>query len=108
MEGVALARHRRPLSNALFGIRARVVAGNMPASRARDMASGLLIGAEFAAAGEECGDIVLVGAAPLCERYAKAAALFGIASCWRDPQALYCAALTQFLKARNEHASRSV
>jgi 2-dehydro-3-deoxygalactonokinase len=35
------------LSHALFQVRARVVAGDMPAASARDLASGVLIGAEW-------------------------------------------------------------
>lgn len=44
--GVAAAA-RSGLSNALFGCRAQVVAGRMPASDAREYLSGLLIGAEW-------------------------------------------------------------
>jgi len=100
--GVQQARSRAPLSNALFGVRARVVAGAMPASQARDFASGLLIGAEFVAAQDHQVDaqvvnsLALLGSPALLARYAKAAALFGIAVDTLDADALYIAALTRF------------
>jgi 2-dehydro-3-deoxygalactonokinase len=96
--GVQEARGRAPLSNALFGVRARVVAGAMPASQARDFASGLLIGAEFVAAHEHRveGALALLGSPALLARYARAAALFGIEVETLDADALYIAALTRF------------
>jgi 2-dehydro-3-deoxygalactonokinase len=96
--GVLEARERAPLSNALFGVRARVVSGAMPASQARDFASGLLIGAEFVAAEDQQveGALALLGSPALLARYARAAALFGIAVDTLDADALYIAALTCF------------
>lgn len=96
--GVLDARNRAPLSNALFGVRARVVAGAMPAAQARDFASGLLIGAEFVAARDHRveGALALLGSPALLARYARAAALFGIAVDTLDADALYVAALTRF------------
>ena len=96
--GVLEARARAPLSNALFGVRARVVAKAMPASQARDFASGLLIGAEFVAAQDHQveGAISLLGSPALLARYARAAALFNIGAETLDADALYIAALTRF------------
>ena len=48
--GLRQARLGEPLSNSLFRVRARVVAGAMPQAQAAGFVSGLLIGAEFAAA----------------------------------------------------------
>lgn len=104
-EGIEQAQARRPLSHSLFAVRAAVVSGAMPAARARDMVSGLLIGAEFADAGPDTRAITLIGAAALCQRYAQAAASFGIATTWRDPDVVYCAALHQFLTTMNAHAA---
>lgn len=98
--GVAEARLRAPLTNSLFRVRARVVAGAMPAAHAREFVSGLLIGTEFAAALETAGGaaqpITLICSATLHARYASAAALFGIAVTQLDPHRVYCAALSQF------------
>lgn len=99
--GTKQARLRAPLTNALFRVRARVVAGAMPASAAREFVSGLLIGTEFVAAldaaGSECTESVsLIASAALHQRYARAAALFGIAAHQLDAQRVYCAALSQF------------
>lgn len=98
--GVNEARLRAPLTNALFRVRARVVAGAMPASHAREFVSGLLIGTEFAAALDAAGNaapaITLICSEALHERYARAAALFGIAVTKLDPHRVYGAALSQF------------
>lgn len=104
-EGIELARRRLPLSNLLFGVRARVVSGAMPATKARDFVSGLLIGAEFVAADEDCDEITLIGSQTLCLRYEQAAKLFGMKTSLAEPHALYCAALVQFLRANNSYAS---
>jgi 2-dehydro-3-deoxygalactonokinase len=96
--GVAAARLRAPLSNALFGVRARVVAGVMPAAQARDFVSGLLIGAEFIAARElnAPASLTLLGSPALTVRYASAAALFGMAVETSDAESLYTSALSCF------------
>lgn len=98
--GLRLARERAPLTHSLFSVRARVVSGAMPAACARSFASGLLIGAEFAAAideGTAPGRISLVGSEALVERYRAAAAHFGVAVTTFDPDAVYCAALSTFI-----------
>jgi len=97
--GVAEARRRTPLSHALFGVRARVVAGAMPAAWARGFLSGLLIGTEYVAAfdllGEPAHAVAAVGSAALCARHARAAAAFGIDLAPIDPDRAYCAALAR-------------
>jgi len=72
---------RSALSNALFGCRARVVAGDLPKASARDYLSGLLIGAEWhdacgRAAGERA-QVHLIGAPELARRYRRAGELLG-------------------------------
>lgn len=95
--GVQEARVRAPLSQALFGVRARVVAGAMPAAQARDFASGLLIGTEFVAAQEHAAEpLALLGAPALLDRYARAAALSHLSTETLDADALYIAALMRF------------
>ena len=79
--GVAAAA-RSGLSNALFGCRAQVVAGRMPASVARDHLSGLLIGAEWhdvvrRAGGHPPEQVTLIGSAELAQRYAWVAEASG-------------------------------
>ena len=95
--GIAQARLARPLSQSLFGARARVVAGDMAAAQARSFVSGLLIGTEFASSGFAAGAaVVIIGSPALGEHYASAARLFGIVSTVLDSDAVYCAALQQF------------
>ena len=78
--GVAAAA-RSGLSNALFGCRAQVVAGRMPAGEAREYLSGLLIGAEWhdvvRRAGQVPHRITLIGSAQLAARYARVAEAAG-------------------------------
>lgn len=78
--GVAAAA-RSGLSNALFGCRAQVVAGRMPAGEARGYLSGLLIGAEWhdvvRRAGQAPHRITLIGSAQLAARYARVAEAAG-------------------------------
>ncbi|HMN82315.1 MAG TPA: 2-dehydro-3-deoxygalactonokinase [Burkholderiaceae bacterium] len=86
------------LSNALFGCRARVVAGEMPASDARAFLSGLLIGAEWHDMRRRAGDeaprsVTLIGSAELEDRHAAAGRLLGIAVERLDPRDAYLAAL---------------
>lgn len=78
--GVAAAG-RSALSNALFGCRARVVAGRMPARHASEYLSGVLIGAEWHDVARRAGGApkraTLIGSPQLARRYASVAALFG-------------------------------
>ena len=75
------AAARSGLSNALFGCRAQVVAGRMPAGEAREYLSGLLIGAEWhdvvRRAGQAPHRITLIGSAQLAARYAGVAEAAG-------------------------------
>ena len=87
------------LSNLLFGVRARVVAGAMPAAEARDQVSGLLLGAEWHAAlqreGAAIGRVRVVGVPALAERHRQAGALLGVAVEVIDPREAYLAALAR-------------
>lgn len=78
--GVAAAG-RSGLSNALFGCRALVVAGRMPAGQASEYLSGVLIGAEWHDVARRAGGAprraTLIGSPQLAQRYAGVAALFG-------------------------------
>jgi 2-dehydro-3-deoxygalactonokinase len=94
--GLDEARVGAPLSNALFGVRARVVTGAMPAARARSFVSGLLVGAEFVAAGR-AAPLTCIGSPALQARYARAAGHFGVTLAGLDPDRVYCAALARFL-----------
>lgn len=99
--GVDAARRRALLTNALFGVRARVVTGAMPAAQTRSFVSGLLIGAELLAAmdltGNRPGPVVSIGALRLQGYYARAGTQLGIAFDPLDPDAVYRAALGHFL-----------
>jgi 2-dehydro-3-deoxygalactonokinase len=98
--GVAEARLRAPLTNSLFRVRARVVAGAMPAAHARAFVSGLLIGTEFVAAIDTGSSappaITLICSETLQHRYARAAGLFGIDATRLDPHRVFRAALSHF------------
>ena len=95
--GVAAAA-RSGLSNALFGCRAQVVAGRMPAAEARDYLSGLLIGAEWhdmvRRAGQVPTTITLIGSAQLAQRYARVAQASGCHITVLDARNVQLAALT--------------
>ena len=99
--GLALARARLPLSQALFSIRARVVTGLLEPALARSCVSGLLIGVEFDACAEQgagAAPLALLGSSQLCQRYGEAARYFGRTVTMLDPDAAYCAALGHFLR----------
>jgi len=86
------------LSNALFGVRARVVGGAMAPGDARSYLSGLLIGAEWHDLRRRCGGrwpdaVTLVGEPGLAARHADAARAFGVALHGVDPRAAHLAAL---------------
>jgi 2-dehydro-3-deoxygalactonokinase len=100
--GLDEARGKAPLSNALFGVRARVVTGAMPAALARPFVSGLLIGTEFAAAFDLAGagagaELTCIGSAALRDRYARAASHFAMTLAGLHPDRVYCAALARFI-----------
>ena len=90
------------LGHQLFGARALVVCGEMPAAHARAYLSGLLIGAELqdvlrcsegAAVGQS---ICLIGAPALTKRYLAAAAHFQMRFEVLDAQRAYVRALAHF------------
>lgn len=88
------AATRRSLSNALFGCRARVVAGAAPAADSASYLSGVLIGAEWADVRRRNGGalpprVAALGSPALAQRHADAGALFGCA--------------VQVLEARDAH-----
>ena len=105
--GVAAAA-RSGLSNALFGCRAQVVAGRMPAVEARDYLSGLLIGAEWhdmvRRAGQAPTTITLIGSAQLAQRYARVAQASGCHITVLDARHVQLAALTALAAPHNPHA----
>jgi 2-dehydro-3-deoxygalactonokinase len=74
----------------------------LPAAQARSCVSGLLIGAELLAARELVGaaaqDIVSIAAPGLHARYAAAAGRVGLALRALDPDRVYRAALSHFIK----------
>lgn len=107
-DGLDLARRRLPLSNALFSLRAAVVTGSMPLAHARSMASGLLIGAEFAemaAGGHAAPGITLLASSALCGPYRKAAAAFGINARLADAHAMYAGALHHLYQEGIHHVA---
>lgn len=85
------------LLNRLFSVRALGLFDRLPPRESADYLSGLLIGAEIAAAAREAGGpILLVGDAALSARYADAAVLLGLSSRAAPPD---CAARGLFLIA---------
>ena len=98
--GLNQAGRNEPLSNTLFRVRAGVVSRCAPAQQAPAVVSGLLIGAEFAAARAHAGagGITVIGSPSLAARYAVAAAHFGLPCEVLDPHRVYCTAISQFLK----------
>ncbi|CAN7697676.1 2-dehydro-3-deoxygalactonokinase [Duganella sp. LjRoot269] len=98
--GLNQAGRNEPLSNTLFRVRAGVVSRSAPAQQAPAVVSGLLIGAEFAAARAQAtaGGITVIGSPALAARYAVAVAHFGLQCEVLDPHRVYCTAISQFLK----------
>lgn len=99
VEGLDKARLNKPLTNSLFGARARVVTGAMDPAGARSFVSGLLIGTEFVAARgqQDAGDTVhLIASSALAGHYERAAECFGMRAVVYDPDAVYLSALQQF------------
>ncbi|WP_020651707.1 2-dehydro-3-deoxygalactonokinase [Massilia niastensis] len=103
--GVEEARARAPLSTALFGVRAQVVTGAMPAAQARSWVSGLLVGAEFVSildqVGEDQPQLTAIASPALQRAYALAAARLGVPLQHLDPESVYCAALARFLASQS-------
>ena len=96
-EGLQVAAEQA-LSQALFGVRARVVGGGMPANRAPSYLSGLLIGAEWHDLRRRGGGrlperVTMIAAPELAVRYGQAARRLGVDLRALDAQAVHCAAL---------------
>ncbi|MET0265356.1 MAG: 2-dehydro-3-deoxygalactonokinase [Duganella sp.] len=99
--GLTQAQQGVPLSNTLFRVRAGVVSRNAPLEQAAAFVSGLLIGAEFAAAARSLpagGTITVIGSPALAQRYAVAAQHFGLQCQVLDPHRVYCTAISQFIQ----------
>lgn len=99
--GLDQARQGEPLSNSLFRVRAGVVSRNAPVEQAAAFVSGLLIGAEFAAAASTLASgatVTVIGSPALAQRYAVAAKHFGLQCQVLDPHRVYCTAISQFIK----------
>ncbi|TFW16341.1 2-dehydro-3-deoxygalactonokinase [Duganella callida] len=98
--GLKQAARHEPLSNTLFRVRAGVVSKSAPAEQAAATVSGLLIGAEFAAAARaaEGQGIAVIGSPALAARYAVAAGYFGLKCEVLDPHRVYCTAISQFIQ----------
>lgn len=95
--GLDEAQLGKPLSHTLFGVRARVVTGEMQAGQASSWVSGLLIGSEFFAARAQAGNAIsIIASASLSARYASAAEHFGMRARILDPDQTYLAALARF------------
>lgn len=97
--GLNQAARNEPLSNSLFRVRAGVVSRSAPAQLAAATVSGLLIGAEFAAARDAGQGIAVIGSPALAARYDIAARHFGLKCSVLDPHQVYCTAISQFIKA---------
>lgn len=93
------AAGRSALSNALFGCRAAVVSGRMPAGQAREYLSGLLIGAEWHDIQRRHGavprSVTLIGSPALARRYTDVASTFGCTVEAVDPVAVQLAAFRE-------------
>jgi 2-dehydro-3-deoxygalactonokinase len=93
-----LETSRRPEQAAadVFGVRAASLLGQATANEAAGRLSGLLIGAELAAAAALFGDApaTLIGEPALCDWYGKALALTGRAARTVDPASAVLAGLT--------------
>ncbi|MYM24137.1 2-dehydro-3-deoxygalactonokinase [Duganella sp. FT135W] len=99
--GLNQAAQNEPLSNSLFRVRAGVVSRSAAPQQAAATVSGLLIGAEFAAAARaaEGQGITVIGSPALAARYDLAARHFGLKCTVLDPHQVYCTAISKFLKA---------
>lgn len=92
-EAGLLAAGRGALSHAIFGCRAKVVTGRMPAAHARSYLSGLLIGAEWGDTRPSPRTVTVVAAGALASAYGEAARQHGCTPVVLEPRAVYLAAL---------------
>ena len=73
LEGVGLAMRRRPLLDAIFEVRSRVLAGVLDGCDAASFLSGVLIGSDVLAHSAQREDeVALIGRPDLCTLYAAA------------------------------------
>lgn len=102
LDGYAESLMGMPISNSLFGVRARVMTQKLLPALAASSISGLLIGSEFGAmrlrltpdSGEQ--KIHVIGSNSLARRYAQAAQQMGLTVQIYDPDQIYIAALQHF------------
>ncbi len=89
------------LSHQLFGARARVVCGDLPATQARAYLSGLLVGAELrdglGLQANHHAPLYLIGSPALAQRYQDGAALLGAPTQVLDARSLYLQAVCALL-----------
>jgi 2-dehydro-3-deoxygalactonokinase len=95
------AARRGALSHAIFGCRAKVVAGHMPAGHARSYLSGLLIGAEWGDAEPAPRTLTVIAAGALASAYGEAARHHGATPVVLDPRAVHLAALARLQEGIN-------
>jgi 2-dehydro-3-deoxygalactonokinase len=93
--------------HALFGARARVVTGRMPARQLPSYVSGVLVGAEWAQMRRTWGhaappQVMLIGTAELRMRHAHAAGRLGIEIAALEPRDVYVAALAHLQRGATE------
>jgi len=90
------------LSHQLFGVRARVVSGDMPAANSRAYLSGLLIGCELKdvlhedGAGQSTSTFQLIGSPELAKLYQRAAQLLELRFEIIDARAAFLSAMAHF------------
>ena len=77
--GVVRAAQGGGILHHLFGVRTRVLLGDMSGMAAADYLSGILIGHTFIAAAPE-PPVLIIGAPAVAERYRRAAAILGLAA----------------------------
>lgn len=105
-DGVKASRQGAALSHQLFGCRARVVCGDMPASSTQAYLSGLLIGTELADVVSKPGTthgasvFRLIGSVGLATRYQAAAEQLGMVIELIDSQAVFIAAMSHIQNYR--------
>lgn len=92
-EAGLLAAGRGALSHTIFGCRAKVVTGRMPAAHARSYLSGLLIGAEWVDTRPAPRTVTVVAAGALASAYGEAARHHGSTPVVLEPRAVSLAAL---------------
>lgn len=106
-DGVTASR-QGALGHLLFGCRARVVCGDMPAASTQAYLSGLLIGSELrdvmhppaATVGPHDGTFKLIGSTALAPRYQAAADQLGLAMEVIDAQAAFVGAMSHIQSYR--------